>query len=179
MLPPDLARAADSLQERFRLLRLSTRTIPDEEWGTVAASIRDMVPSWLRELLGKYELAGGVLEYRDRSQPRARLFRFFDAANFSSHLGNDSLTRQLIDYHYLPFASESDGSVWVIPTGNALGPVSLLELAEWNGGLPTIANGLRFATSRLEFLLASMAVSEASYYGSSEPPRCVMWYSAT
>jgi len=178
VLPKELAEAARNLEERFQLLRVPARRVALGEWASLEPSVLQTVPPWLMHLLSDFALAGGVLEYRDRSRTFPRLFSLFGPDQMRLHLQEGAVTRRALDHGYVPFANESDGNVWVAPLGGPPGPVFLLELADWDGGRPNHGNGLVFAGSRLEFLLASMAVSEASYYELPHLPRYVMWYGA-
>jgi hypothetical protein len=177
MLSPRLSKAARNLEERFDCLKAPTRKLSNEQWNTVP-EVRDLVPPWLRELLSSYRLLDGVLEYRDRSQPFVRFFRFFDDVQFTICLREATSAKGLWDYNYLPFAHESDGSLWVLSKGEESGPIFLLDYSAWDGREPTSCNGLIFAASRLDLLLLSMGISEVSYYDLERHPHSVIWYKA-
>jgi len=134
------------------------------------------MPSFIPQLLQQFSLVGGVLEYRDRHGPSQRLFSFVGPREMALFFEQGSVMNAVVEHGYFPIANESDGSVWVMRPEDAGGPVFLLQLPEWNGQEPTTHNGLLFASDRLSFLLASMAISEASYYATSATPTSVMWY---
>jgi hypothetical protein len=175
-LPINLVRAARSLEERFELLHVPSRKIPEAEWTRLPEAIKRLIPPWIQILLKNHSLAGGVLEYRDRTRTYVRQFAFFEPPSFESGFEEGSLLLRLIRFGLVPFANEADGNVWVV--GLDEGPTSaiyLLELSGWNGAEPDKANGLVFATRTLAHLLAAMAVSEASYYNGHESKSCVLW----
>lgn len=176
MLSQLLERAARNLQDRFDILHVTSRSVHQDEWDVLPQSFRASVPPWLVDLLGTYRLVGGVMEYRDVREPRIRLLKFFEPVTLANMLGDGGLLLNLSTFGFFPFADESDGSVWVATTANDTGPIYLLDLPFWDGSMPSASNGLVFAASRIEYICASMGVSEASYYSSGRTPRFVMWY---
>jgi len=180
LLPVDLLRAASSLQDRFELLRVPIRRISRTEWDHLPARISHLIPPWIPELLAAHCLAGGVLEYRDREHPYVRQFAFFEPTDFVKGFQEGSLFWRLIGFQLFPFANEANGNVWV--TGLESGPdsaIQLLELSDWNGDKPCTANGLLFACGNLAMLMATMGISEASYYSLSIGQRSTLWCKAT
>jgi hypothetical protein len=176
-LPDDLALAARCLEERFHLLQVPSRKIATSEWDAVPGRLRSVIPDWIPELLEAYALAGGVLEQADKQKPYERVFGFFGPRDFATQLEDGSRYWGLIEFGYLPVAYEADGCVWVTRMhAGPSGEVFLLEHSHWDGGQPSKGNGLVLATSRLAFLLASMAVSPMSYDSEPQGPRCLMWH---
>lgn len=173
-LPPDLERAARSLEERYQLLRVPSRKVPASEWESLPADIRQLIPDWIPALLGKYSLADGVLEYQDGRSSFVRLFSFCrpDEYTYELEVGMERL-EILPTFGFVPIAYESDGSMWVTKTVDGpSGAIYLLDHSDWGGGEPTLRNGLVFASSRLSLLLACMGVSEVSYQETpAESPR--------
>lgn len=178
-LPDELVNAVRSLEDRFRLLHVSSRRIPESEWSVLPETVRLALPTWLPALLSNHILAGGVLEYRDRKEPVIRQFAFFEPSDYASSYQEGSLLRRLIGVGFLAFANEAGGNLWLTRFHDGpASPVYLLELSAWNGDEPTVQNGLVFASSSLALLLASMGVSEASFYHSPEGPTHVLWHKA-
>ena len=176
-LPKDLLMSAQALEVRFNILRVPSHTIAESEWYSLPESIRQLIPVWIPALLSKFKLAGGVLEHRDRTHSSNRQFCFFNPTDFASELSDDSLLQRLPQFGYVPFAYEHNGSVWVMEiTGQVSGVIYLLNLPDWNGAKPTPQNGLVFASSRLSLLLASMSVSEVSYYDVQGGITSVLWH---
>ena len=124
-----------------------------------------------------YSLAGGILEYRDQKEPYVRLFSFFEPSDYVNAYQEGSLYRGLLEFGFVPFASEQNGDVWLVDSASGpASPIYLMELSGWNGDRPNNRNGLVFACGNLGLLLASMGVSEASYYGSADGPHSIIWH---
>jgi hypothetical protein len=174
ILPTELVNVARCLEERLRVLKVESRRIAQAEWDTLPADIRQVVPEWIVQLLANHALAGGFLTYPDATSPFDRGFSFWDPTEVLRNLEADSIYRPLIEFGFSPFADENDGNVWVAAVDNGpLAPIYLLELSAWSGRRPVEGEELVFASSRLALLLASMAVSRASY---GDSPTSVLWY---
>jgi hypothetical protein len=177
LLPVRLVRAARSLEERFQLLHVPNRKISQSEWNSLPAPIRKLVPDWISVLLSDHSLADGVLEYRDRTEPYVRQFRFATPSEYALELGEKGTFSALPRFGLVPFAYESDGNVWVLKFKDGPnGKLYLLDASAWDGREPKHGNGLVFASSSLALLLASMGVSEVSYYNDPKGVRSVLWY---
>lgn len=175
-LSPDLVQAARTVDERFSLLKVPSRKILESEWGDLPSKIRSFVPAWIPVLLSTFRLVGGVLEYRDFKRPSTRQFSFFAPTDYASALEAGSLFGDLPRSGFIPIAYEYNGSVWVKRINEDFsGAIYLLSLPDWNGGQPTLTNGLVFASTRLSLLLASMGVSEVSYYERPGGITSVLW----
>jgi hypothetical protein len=179
LLPEELEKAARTLEERFMMLRIPARKIAAEEWNSVPADIRRHIPPWIEVLLSQFALAGAVLEYRDHKNPYVRQFSLYKPDEFTQGLKDAEIgcLGILPKYGFIPIAYEQDGSMWV--TRIAAGPsgeIYMLDHSGWDGGEPTKQNGLVFAGSRLSLLLASMGVSEGSYYESPAGITSVIWH---
>ncbi len=81
-LPDELAKAACSLEERFKFLRVPSRKIPLAEWRALSPEVLKFIPDWIPTLLASYSLVGGVLGCGNNREPfrRSRLFSFSDPA---------------------------------------------------------------------------------------------------
>ena len=180
ILPGELRIAAQSLEERFQLLRVRSRKILNSEWDSLPTGIKNTIPEWIVTLLASYSLADGVLEYRDSQQPYVRQFSFCNPDELLADMSAGSLYGRLSGYGFVPIAYESDGSMWVTRIGGGpTGAIHLLDHSGWDGNEPTARNGLVFASSRLSLLLASMGVSEVSYYERPEGITSLIWHKET
>src|SRR5690242_14163804 len=173
-LNPELARQAANLEERLQLLRVPARKVPESEWAALPPEIATAIPTWITVLLSGYALANAFLEYDDRLQDYTRYFRLAEPEDYKVLLEKEALWWELLQAGFFPFAWESDGDVWVLDgRGSQSGKVYLWDHSNCcPNDPPSLDNGLRFASSRLEFLFASMAVSASSY----KRPKCVMWH---
>jgi hypothetical protein len=169
--------ALELLEQRFKILSAPAWTTDISDWDRISPNIGSVIPAWYKHIVSTYRVMGGVLEYRGGGADPVRVLSLFGPEDFAIVLAEDSLMRPLLDHGYFPFANESDGNAWLC-TGERgpEGDVYLLELSSWDRGEPTPGNGLIFAASRLSYLLTSMGVSEASYYGQAEGPARVIWY---
>lgn len=173
--PDILTQAARSLESRLDILAAPTRKVKLSEWRRLDAGVRDVVPRWYRKMLASHRLVGAVLEYRYRARSSVCLLRLCDPSDVAYYLAHGSVTAVLLSFGFFAFASESDGSVWLMPRGEQPGPVFLCEHSSWEGDRPTLTNGLIPAADHLAHVLASMGVSEASYYGDDDGPRNIIW----
>jgi hypothetical protein len=179
MLPEELSNAARNLEERFQLLRVPARKTTAAEWETVPAAIRRHIPPWIPELLRQFALVEGVLEYRDRKHSYPRQFSLCKPDEYAHELKDAEFgcLGILPEYGFVPIAYESNGSMWVTKIADGpTGKIYCLEHSGWNGGEPTLHNGLEFASSRLSLLFASMGVSEVSYYESPGGITSLLWH---
>jgi hypothetical protein len=178
LLPDELAKAARNLEERFQMLRVPARNIALKEWSSLPTGIRCHIPPWIKALLSQFKLAQGVLENRDFRNSYARLFSFCKPDEYVHELKETELgcLGILPQFGFVPIAYESDGSMWVTKISDGpSGSIYLLDHSGWDGGEPTKENGLIFASSRLSLLLATMAVSEASYQEVPGSITSVLW----
>jgi len=171
----ELSRHAASLEERFKLLRAPTRKVAPTEWAALPTETKILIPKWIMVLLSRYALANGVLEYDDRAEDYQRYFKLAEPDDYKVLLEKEALWWELLQAGFFPFAWESDGDVWVLDDrGSQSGKVYLWDHSDCSPNEPpSLDNGLRFASARLEFLFASMGVSASSYVR----PICVMWHS--
>ncbi len=177
LLPPELVRGLRLLEGRLELLHVRTRRVRASEWASLPDDVTSLVPPWLKAIGQEHALVGAVLEIRDPRRNYARCLSFYDPADYRVILQADSLWRQVMEFGFFPFANEANGDAWVVEL--AKGPesaVHLLELSGWGGGPPARRNGLEFACSRLELLLAHMAISPATYDEAAGTPRCIKWF---
>ena len=165
-LPPDLRRAAETLEARLSVLNAPAYKIPLSEWGALDSTIRNLVPSWLVSLLSNYSIAGVVLEFENHVEKQTWPvgFGMFLPVTFRQNFQSESLYLDLLRFGFIPFASESDGNVWVAtvndgPSGN----IYLLEFSAWSGAMPHKDNGLIYAHRNLACVLSCMAVSNETF----------------
>jgi hypothetical protein len=167
--------SSQSLEKRLTILDVPSRRIEMSEWDVLSYQIRQAVPHWIPPFLAKYALAGAVLECRGKTESFVRLFSFFEPKDYALLFAEGSLYLPLTAYGLLPFADESDGNLWV-GSVDVSGPINLLELSDWDRSQPSERNGLCFASRNLACLLASMGISEASYYENAQVRPRTMWY---
>src|SRR5690348_10863816 len=110
MIDTQLARAARNVEERFEVLGVGAKQISLERWVASPTT----VPEWIPVLLASYRLSGGVLEYRDRSEPFVRLFQFLEPEHYAMEFQEGSRTKPLLSWGYFPIGYESDGSLWIL-----------------------------------------------------------------
>ena len=60
-LPPELTKAAQSLERRFQMLRVPTRKVPLAEWSLVPEQVQGLIPNRVPTLLARFSLHGGVM----------------------------------------------------------------------------------------------------------------------
>ncbi len=175
----ELDLAASALEIRAKQLRVETKQISPEEWHALPSQLKDSAPQWYRGLLARFSLYGVTLEYRDTPNPFVCCFSFNGPEDLKAMMSPDSAYSPLPANGFAPIGSDPSGSgnLWVIESPvSAASAVHHLVLSDWDGGLPTQRNGLRFAASRLSLLLSSMAVSEISYYNSPAGVRSLIWH---
>ena len=174
-IPPDLQKAAESLEARLTLLRAPTYKIPASEWRGLDLAIQALVPGWLSALLKNYSFAGLILEFQNHNKEYRwpTTFGFFLPVSFAQYFQSGSLYLDLIACGFLPFASEEDGNVWLLTSKDGPhGAVYLLDHSAWGGGMPNRDNGLIYAHRDLPSFLSCMAVSDETF--SLRPGMC-MW----
>jgi len=173
----ELQTAAGALETRARLLRVPIQRIPEEEWGTLASHLKEVVPQWYRDILSRFALYGLVLEYRNPKDGSVRVFSFAGPDDFNATLEPDTDYLALLTHGIVPLGYESDGNLWVMESPfTAASAVHMLDLSAWDGGKPAEGRGLVFAASRLALLLSSMAVSELSYQDSPGGVTSLLWH---
>jgi hypothetical protein len=173
----ELKTAAGALETRASLLRVPAQRIPEEEWGTLAAHLKEVVPHWYRDILSRFALYGLALESRAPKDGSLRLFSFAGPDDFNATLDLDTDYLKLLTHGIVPLGYESDGNLWVMESPfTAASAVHMLDLSAWDGGKPAEGRGLLFAASRLALLLSSMAVSELSYQDSPAGVTSLLWH---
>src|SRR5712671_3690794 len=157
-LNAELAKAAANLEERLRLLRAPSRKIPKAKWNALSPEMKAAIPTWIPLLLSQYALASVILEYPDKVEAYRRSFQFAHPEDYKFLCEEDGLYWQLWQAGFVPFARDEHGNVWVIDgNGTATGQVFYYDYSSQDPSRsPAEGNGLIFASSRLEFLFASM-----------------------
>jgi len=171
-LPPELEVAALNLEQRLRILDIPTREIPLAEWDQIPEKLQPLIPAWIPSLLAKYRLLGSVLECTNNLDDATwpRFFHFIGPAEFKTILSvNDGIwNEEIFKEGLIPISFEQNGDLWV--TSSHDGPSSPIYLFDLSG-MQKI-----FACSRIELLMASMAVSPESYSDGNSGPHSVMWH---
>jgi hypothetical protein len=170
-LPAELIKAAESLEQRFQILRVPTRKVPLAEWSLVPEEVQGLIPDWVPTLLARFSLHGGCLECKndDDDANWERLFGFAGPDEYKDFL----LTRdyvgdtEIIAAGFVLVSHEQNGDLWVtsIKDGPSA-PIYLFSLTDMERV---------FASSRIALLMSSMAVSDYSY-DEPDKPRSVMWH---
>jgi hypothetical protein len=173
-LPPELTKAAESLETRLQLLHVPTRTVPIAEWNSIPEAILHLIPDWIPTLLARFSLLGCVLECQHNEDHCAwpRYFCFWGPEAYARNLWGEHcycFTDEFIAEGAVMISDESDGDVWL--TSIKGGPSSPIYLFSVTG------HEKIFASSGISLLMASMAVSPESFtsFGNSECPQSVMW----
>ena len=172
-LPPELLAAASNLEERFRILGVSTRKVPLAEWSVLPEAAQNLVPTWLPTLLADFRLLGGVLECANNKDDATwpRYFGFIEPKSYQTIFqANDYCwNEEIFKEGLVPISFEADGDLWV--TSSQDGPSSPIYLFSLTG-MEKI-----FASARIALLMTSMAVSAESYnsFGKPDEPHSVMW----
>jgi hypothetical protein len=176
-LPPELTKAAESLEQRLHLLSVPTRKVSMAEWNSMPEAIHHVVPSWIPALLSRFSLLGSVLECRHNQQNATweRCFCFWGPAEYTMNLFGEShycFKDEFIAEGLVMISDEADGDMWL--TSISGGPTSPIYLFDLSGHEKVLAS------SRMALLMASMAVSGESFhsFGKSERMRSVMWHPA-
>jgi hypothetical protein len=170
-LPSELTQAAESLEQRLRILQVPTRKIPLTEWEWVPEKVQGMIPTWVPTLLAAHSLHGAVLTCKNRNDdmPSERWFSFAGPDQFKEFLLSKDYVwdTEILAQGYCPISYEQNGDLWVtsIKDGPS-SPIYLFGLSEMERF---------FASSRMALMLSSMAISELSY-NEPEKPQSVMWH---
>src|SRR5580698_7045127 len=86
-LPQDLIKAARSLEERFQILGVPTRRLPQAQWDMLSEDIRAVIPAWVPALLSNYAIAGAWLEFAPLEETSSTgMFQFFWPENYANDL---------------------------------------------------------------------------------------------
>lgn len=173
----ELEAAAVSLQTRGEILTVPTRRIPMADWDVLPPRMQNLTPVWLRGLLSRYALHGLSLEYRDPVAEYLRVFSFLSPTEIKEMFAEGSFYEPLLATALATIGYESNGNLWLTKKSSAPdSTVFLFEQSDWDGGSePTTKSGLRFAAARFAFLIASMGVSEVSYYDSPAGSTRLIW----
>jgi hypothetical protein len=176
-LPPELSKAAESLEQRLQILSVPTRKVPMAEWNSMPEAIHHLIPTWIPTLLSRFSLLGGVLECRnnDGNATWERFFCFWGPAEYARNLFGGShycFKDEFIADGLVMISDENNGDMWL--TSISGGPSSPIYLFDLSGHENILASG------RMALLMASMAVSEESFrsFGKSQKARSVMWHPA-
>src|SRR5438067_11961603 len=167
-LPPDLTKAAESLEQRLQILRVPTRKVPLAEWSLVPEDVQGLIPGWVPTLLASFSIHGGVLECKNDNEDATweRWFSFSGPDQYKEFLlsGDYVWETEILAAGFVPISHEQNGDLWVtsIKDGPSV-PIYLFSLS----GMERI-----FASSRIALLISSMAVGECSW---DDEPRSVMW----
>lgn len=172
-LPTELIEAAQSLEQRLRVLEVPTRKVPLAEWNLVPQNIHDLIPNWIPTLLAHYSLLGAVLECENNySAEWQRYFYFWGPKQFAHKLSGKSrycFTDELLAEGLVMIAHESNSDMWLTSiTGGPSSPIYLFDVS---------GHEKVFASWRMAYLMSSMAVSEQSFRTSkySGEPRSMFW----
>ena len=176
-LPPELTKAAESLEQRLQILSVPTRKIPMGEWNAMPETIHHLVPSWIPSLLSRFSLHGAVLECRHNGHTASwqRFFDFWEPEAYTQNLSGGSFycfKDEFIAEGMVMISAETDGDMWLTSiSGGASSPIYLFDLSGHERIL---------ASSRIALLMSSMAVSHQSFgrLGKAEKIRSVMWFKA-
>jgi ankyrin repeat protein len=156
-LPLELIKAAESLEQRVRLLKVPARKVPLAEWNLVPQNIHDLIPNWIPTLLANFNLHGAVLEFQNNSENATwpRYFYIWGPAEYARNLSGKSrycFADEFIADGLVMISDESDGDVWL--TSISGGPSSPIYLFNVSGHEKSIAS------SRIDLLMSSMTVSK-------------------
>jgi hypothetical protein len=173
----ELDLAASHLSGRAKMLGIPSAAVRVASWHDLGPSVMAHVPPWLPQLLAQHLLEGLVLEYQGPDR-LLNFFKFYTPDDFVRAYHDEGVLSVLPQFGFFPFAEEADGNVWLLSSlDDPSSEVFLLDLSAWNGSdAPSKRNGLIFASSRLAYLLATMGISEASYYRDENGPHSLMWY---
>jgi hypothetical protein len=169
ILPSELTKAAESLEQRLQILSVPTRKVPLAEWSLVPEEIQGSIPGWVPTLLAMFSLHGGVLECKNNNKRATweRLFGFSGPDQYKEFLlsGDYVWETEILAAGFIPISHEQNGDLWVtsIKDGPS-SPIYLFSLSDMERV---------FASSRIALLISSMAVSERSW---EDEPRSVMWH---
>ena len=57
-LPPELTKAAESLEQRLQILSVPTRKVPLADWSLVPEDVQGLIPGWVPALLASLDFHG-------------------------------------------------------------------------------------------------------------------------
>jgi len=170
-LPPELTKAAESLEQRLQILKVPARKVPLAEWSLVPENVQGLIPAWLPTLLARYSLYGGVLKCKHEKKKTTweRWFWFCGPEEYKEILLSRDyvLETEILAAGFVPISHEQNGDFWVtsIKDGPS-SPIYLFSLTDMDRF---------FASSRIALLISSMGISERSYPEPDEP-MSVMWH---
>ena len=161
MSPNDTARAISSAA-RAKGAKLCT--IPLTSWGVLESENPGVVPNWYKELLSKFSLAGDRLSFPNlegEDYPFEFWVRLPGAAvadcgiDYGFPLFEDEDDdREALQAGWFPFAEESDGSYWAIPSGG--GQDSRVVWISHSGGGVGAPNGVQEAAHTFSDFLSKL-----------------------
>jgi hypothetical protein len=168
VLPADLTKAAESLEQRLQMLGVPTHKVPLAEWSLVPEEVQGLIPDWVPTLLANFSIHGGVLECKNNKKAATweRWFSFAGPDQYKEFLlsGDYVWETEILAAGFVLISHEQNGDLWV--TSIKDGPSSPIYLFDLSG-MERI-----FASSRIALLMCSMGISEVSY----DEPRSVMWH---
>ncbi|MEY4386839.1 MAG: hypothetical protein RLY20_2122 [Verrucomicrobiota bacterium] len=170
-LPSELIQAAESLEQRMRILSVPTRKVPLSEWALVPEKVQDQIPVWVPALLASHSLHGAVLACQNRNDdmPSERWFSFAGPDQFKEFLLSKDYVwdTEILAQGYCPISYEQNGDLWVTSIKDGPdSPIYLFGLSEMERF---------FASSRIACMMSCMAISELGF-NDPEKPRSVMWH---
>lgn len=157
--------AASSLESRARVLGISTRSIPIEEWQRLPPELSEQMPCWLKKMLAQNALYGIGLEHQILADPPAQVFSFQSPDDVLSFFDDGSPHFDLLKAGYVPIGYESNGNLWVVE--RCVGPqgrVYLFDLGSWDSGAVSRKSGLVQSVDRLARLMTGMGIFEIVLY---------------
>ena len=89
MLPDNLIKSTNSLEERAQSLQISNKKILFAEWELVSQTIGIIIPDWLIELLANHGLAFMLLERPHECEDWTRYFLFWPPSWYADWLKID------------------------------------------------------------------------------------------
>ncbi len=154
-LPPELIRAAESLEQRLRRANVPARKIPMAEWSQAPRPIHDLVPNWIPALLAKFSLHGAAFELpNDSGDDSPRYFSFWGPAEYARNLSGKNaycFADEFVEEKLVMISDESDGNMWLTNiSGGPSSPIYFFDLS---------AHEKQTAYDRIDLLMAAVSVS--------------------
>ena len=183
-LPPaeassELICSCQLLKGRLSILSAPGAIVNLPEWETLKPPFQSLIPSWIKCLLNEFPFKGVVLEGFDARFVKLRSFRLLGPEDYEALSNSCKVSKNLIAQGLLPFAGDVAGNLWALSGDfSASSEVYHVTTATWNSAMPpSISNGVILASKRLSLLLASMSISEATYYADDGAPHSLLWQS--
>ena len=171
-LPAELHRSAALLEERLKVLRVTTRKVPISEWQSLPEPFHDFVPSWIPTLFAHHSILNAVLDCpREEGQRYYSLFLWGPqryAENYADlGIEEGSIYKEVFDSGLAPFAGAEHEAFWITSISDGShSPIYLFEITWFD---------YFFASSRMELLLACVGIG-GHYNASHESKTSAIGY---